>query len=57
MPMLVMIRKPKIYTTKKRTGRNKSLDILQQTCYQQADIRIRSHGLLRFVDDKSVASW
>ena len=24
---------------------NKSVDILQQSCYQQADIRMRSHGL------------
>ena len=33
----------------------KSVDILQQTCYQQADIRMRSHGLRQLVDDKSVA--
>ena len=35
---------------------NKSVDILQQSCYQQADIRMRSHGLRQLVDDKSVAS-
>ena len=35
---------------------DKSVDILQQTCYQQADIRMRSHGLRELVDDKSVAS-
>ena len=32
--------------THKRASCNKSIDILQQTCYQQADIRMRSHGLL-----------
>ena len=31
-------------------------NILQQTCYQQADIRMRSPGLRQLVDDKSVAS-
>ena len=40
---------------KKHTGRNKTVDILQQTCYQQADIGRRSHGLRQLVDDKSVA--
>ena len=35
---------------------NKPIDILQKTCYQQADIRMRSHGLRLLVDDKSVAS-
>ena len=34
----------------------KSANILQQTCYHQADIRMRSHGLRQLVDDKSVAS-
>ena len=29
---------------------------LWQSCYQQADIRMRSHGLRQLVDDKSVAS-
>ena len=40
----------------KRSSSNKSGDILQQICYQQADIRMRSHGLRQLVDDKSVAS-
>ena len=40
----------------KRARSNKSVDILQQTCYQQADIRMRSHDLRQLVDDKSVAS-
>ena len=35
---------------------NKSVDILQSTGYQQADIRMRSHGLRQLVDDKSVAN-
>ena len=34
----------------------KSVDILQQTWYQQAGIRMRLHRLPLFVDDKSVAS-
>ena len=34
----------------------KSVDILQQTCYQQAGIRMRSLGLRQLDDDKSVAS-
>ena len=29
---------------------------LQQTCYEQADIRMRLHRLRQLVDDKSVAS-
>ena len=29
----------------KRARCNKSVDILKQTCYQQADIRMRSYGL------------
>ena len=29
---------------------------MQETCYQQADIRMRSHGLRQLTDDKSVAS-
>ena len=33
-----------------------AVDILQQTSYQQADIRMRSHGLRQLVDDKSVGS-
>ena len=32
------------------------IDILQQPCYQQADIRTRSHGLRQLVHEKSVAS-
>ena len=27
---------------------------LQQTCYEQADIRMRSHGLRQLVDDRPV---
>ena len=42
--------------TKKRTRYNKSVDILQQTCYQQADIRVCSHGLRQLVDDKPVVN-
>ena len=44
------------YTAKNGRHCNKFVDILQQTCYQQADIRMRSHGLRQLVDDKSVAS-
>ena len=43
--------------SQKRASYNKPVDILQQTCYQQADIRMRSHGLRQLVDDKSVASF
>ena len=32
----------------------KSVVISQQTCYQQVDIRMRSHGLRQLVDDKSL---
>ena len=39
-----------------RAGCNKSVDILQQICCQQADTRMRSHALRQLVDDKSVAS-
>ena len=40
-----------MYTT------NKSVDILQRTCYRQANItRIGSRGLRQLVEDKSVAS-
>ncbi len=42
--------------SQKRASCHKSVDILQQTCYQQADIRMRSHGLRQLVDNKSVAS-
>ena len=53
-----MLRKsmPHDVHSKKRENCNKSVDILQQTCYQQADIRTRSHGLRQLVDDKFVAS-
>ena len=44
------------YLAKNAQHCNKSVDILQQTCYQQADIRMRSHGLRQLVDVKSVAS-
>ena len=30
--------------------------VLTSCCYQQDDIRMRSHGLRQLVDDKSVAS-
>ena len=46
-----------MYTAKKCASWNKSVDILEQTFYQQADIRMRSHGLWELVDDKSVASY
>ena len=42
--------------SQKRASYNKSVDILQQTCYQQADIRMRSPGWRQLVDDKSVAN-
>ena len=42
--------------TKKMRKLHKSVDILRQTCYQQADIRMRWHGLRQLVDNKSVAS-
>ena len=29
--------------SQKRAGRRKSMDILQQTCYQHVNIRMRSH--------------
>ena len=41
---------------KKRANCSKSVDILQQTCYQKADIRMSSHGLVQLVDDKPVTS-
>ena len=44
------------YTAKNARHCNKFVDILQQTCFQQADIRMRLHGLRQLVDDKSVAS-
>ena len=44
------------YPAKNAQHCNKFVDILQQTFYQQADIRMRSHGLRQLVDDKSVAS-
>ena len=53
-----MLRKsmPHDVHSKKRASCNKSVNILQQTSYQQADIRTRSHGLRQLVDDKSVES-
>ena len=42
--------------SQKNANYNKSVDILQQTCCQQADIRMDSHGLRQLIDDKSVAS-
>ena len=41
--------------TAKKRSYNKPVDILQQTCYRQAHIRMCSHGLRQLVDDKSVA--
>ena len=38
-----------------RKLRKVSSDILPETYYQQADIRMRSCGLRQLVDDKSVA--
>ena len=43
-------------TSQKRTSYNKSVDIRQEICHQQADIRMRSHGLRDIFDVKSVAS-
>ena len=43
--------------SQERTTCSKSVDILPQTCYQQADIKMRSHGLRQPVDDKPVASF
>ena len=43
--------------TRERASCNKSVDILHETYYQQADIRMRSHGLRQLVDDKSVVSY
>ena len=40
----------------KQGSSNKSVDIMERTCHQQADIRMRSHCLRQLVDDKSVAS-
>ena len=40
----------------KRASYNKSVYIFQQTHYQQADLRMRSHGMRQLVDDMSVAS-
>ena len=34
----------------------RDVDLLQKTCYQQADIRMRSHGLRQLGDDKYVTS-
>ena len=42
--------------SQKHASYNKSVDILQQTCYQQANIRMCLHGLQQLVDDKCVAS-
>ena len=41
-----------------KTGmlQNKTVD-MSQRCYEQADIRMRSHGLWQLVDDKYVASY
>ena len=43
--------------SQKRPSCNKLVDNLQQHCYEQADIRMRSHGLRQLVDDKHVASF
>ena len=44
------------YRTKKCASYNNSDNILQQTCYQQADIRMHLHGSRQLVDNTSVAS-
>ena len=46
------------YSTQQKTRKLEQVcfDILQQTCYQQVDIRMRRHGLRQLVDDKSIAS-
>ena len=43
-------------TVKNEQVAAKFVDILQPTCYQQADIRMRLHDLRQLVDDKSVES-
>ena len=45
-----------ILNTDIHRAKNAQVDILQQSCYQQADIRMRLRGLRQLVDDKSVAS-
>ena len=47
---MIVLRKHPVHT-KKRTRSNKFVDMLQQTCYEHVDIRIRLHGLRRVVDD------
>ena len=42
--------------SRKRASCNNCVDNLQQTGYQQADIRMHSYGLRQLVDDKSLAS-
>ena len=42
--------------SQKHASYNKSVDILQQTCYQRPNIRMCLHGLQQLVDDKSIAS-
>ena len=44
-----------MYKTK-NAATSHSVDILQRTCYQQADIRTRSHGLRQLLEHKSVAN-
>ena len=42
--------------SQKHASCNKYIEILQQTCYQQADSKMRLNDLQQLVDDKSVAS-
>ena len=63
-PRLKLIRVEPGLNSQKRTSFNRSFNILEHVLsYQQADIRMRSHGLRQLVDDKLqvfnrlVASW
>ena len=42
--------------SQKHVSCNKSISILQQTCYQLANIMITFYGFQQLVDDKSVAN-
>ena len=46
----------KLHRQPKNSPSETGLLTIPQTCHQQADIRMRSHGLRQLVDDKSVAS-
>ena len=45
-----------IYIAKNAQDAKSLSTSLQQTCYQQSDIRMRSNGLRQLVDDTSVSS-